>query len=292
MDETHQELIAAIDAGEESRVSELAYALAAEAGANPPAFYDTLNLLGYHGRLDLINEVMARAWPQVQEAGSYSGAAAQAYAGRATDHLLYAYLEETEQVDAQDRALQQQLERYFPIDPERLAPYLGLLAGHVGRRWRADDFAELDPQKLQGLMIEFMGYAHQAGSAYARAHLVREHLPRYFLDRKAGNLYPKEDVGALLREGRRPRPVVPEAEDPLLPDAQTLDNFLQKMLQTVNPQPYVAAAILELLPLWLRFLGRRGLVEDKRRAEAQEAVREVGERIRPLLTSFADPALN
>lgn len=289
--EGNEELIAAIVAGEEQRVADLARTVGEEAGANPPALHAALNVLGYHDRLALINEVMAIAWPRVQEAAAYSSPAVQAYAGRATDHLLYAYLQETDEPDAHDPELQEKLEQYFPIDVARLAPYLSLLAGHVGRRWSREDFAELETQKLQGLMIEFLGHTHREGIPYACAHLVREHLPHYFLDRAAGNLYPKEDVGALLRSGRRPRPMVTEPEEPLLPDAPTLENFLQKLLRTVNAQPYVAAAILELLPAWLRFLASRSLISSQQQANAQQAVAEVRESVAPALASFADPAL-
>lgn len=290
-DTTHQELIAAIAAGEDERVAHLAHAVAEDAGTDPPAFHATLNLLGYHDRLGLINEVMAIAWPRVQEASAYSSPAVQAYAGRATDHLLYQYLEEGEEPDATDPDLQAKLERYFPVDPERLASYLGLLAGKVGRRWSREDFAELETHKLHGLMIEFLGHVHREGVSYARAHLVREHLPHYFLDRKAGNLYPKEDVGALLRSGRRPRPVTLDAEEPLLPDAMTLENFLEKLLQTVNAQPYAVAAILELLPAWLRFLATRGLIDSEQQTSVLQEVAELRESIKPALASSADPAL-
>lgn len=291
MDAKIQELVAAVAAGEEERVVTLARTVAEEAGADPPALHAALNLLGYHNRLALINEVMGIAWPRVQQAASYSSPAVQAYAGRATDHLLYAYVEETDEPDAHNPVLQEKLETYFPIDAERLAPYLRLLAGDVGRRWSREDFARLEMQKVQGLMIEFLGHSHREGIPYARAHLVREHLPHYFLDRKAGNLYPKEDVGALLRSGRRPRPMNAEPEEPLLPDAPTLENFLQKLLQTVNAQPYVVAAVLELLPTWLRFLASRGLISGQQQADTMQEVTAVRESMQPALASFADPAL-
>ena len=287
----YEELIEALTRSDEARVAELARSLAEDVASDPPALYHTLNLLGYHNRLALINEVMALAWPQVQEAATYSGAAVEAYAGRATDHLLYAYLAETADPDASDPALQARLERYFPVDVDRLEAYLGLLAGRLGRRWVEADFVELDTQKVQGLMLEFLGYAHRQEIPYARAHLVRDNLPRYFLDRKAGNLYPKEDVAALLRSGRRPRTTGTEPEHPLVPDAATLENFLQKLGQTVTPQPYVIAAILALLPTWLQFLETRGLIQSEQRSRAKAEVETVEERIRPLLATFEDPVL-
>jgi hypothetical protein len=291
MDETTKELVEALTNKDEARVVSLVRSLAEGAGENPPAFYHTLNLLGFHNRLALINAVMALAWPKVQEAAAYSSAAVQAYAGRASDHLLYAHLEDEETLDARDPALQERLELYFPVDPERLDAYLRLLAGKVGRHWQPEDFADLDTQNLQGLMLEFLGYGHHKGVPYARAHLVREHLPRYLLDRKAGYLYPKEDVGELLRRGGRPRIFTEEPEHPLVPDADTLTNFLQKMGQTVTPQPYVIAAILALLPTWLQFLEERRLIEREWRSDAVVEVKTAEAKLQPLLASFADPTL-
>jgi hypothetical protein len=116
-------------------------------------------------------------------------------------------------------------------------------------------------------------------------------LPRYFLDRKAGNLYPKEDVAALLRSGRRPRTVAPEPEHPLVPDGATLGNFLEKRLQTVTPDPYVVAAILEFSPTWLSFLESRGLLAETEATAALPELQDVRRRVRSLLAPFPDPEL-
>ena len=291
MDATIEALIDALAKNDEAGVARMARSLAEGAATNPPALYQTLNLLGYHNRLALINAVMALAWPRVQEASTYSGAAVQAYAGRATDHLLYAYLQNETEPDAHDPALQERLEFYFPVDGERLEAYLGLLTGRLGRRWQREDFADLDSQKLQGLMLEFLGFAHLQEIPYTRAHLVREHLPRYFLDRKAGYLHPKEDVGALLRSGRRPRITTPEAEYPLMPDPDTLENFLQKLAQTVTPQPYVIAAILDLYPAWLQFLEERRLIEHRQVENSVGDLETIRARLQPVLAAFGDPSL-
>lgn len=263
------ELRAALVAADRERARAAATLLATRAAEDFPILHNTLNLLGYHGELALLNEVLAIAWPQVQAAAAYSRPAAAAYASRATDHLIYEYLDRHAGPAAPDETLLAALENYFAIDEQRLETYLRFLRGEAGLRWTSADFASLDATALGGLLVEFAGLARRAGVSFGKAHLVREALPRYFLDRQAGFLHPREDVAALLRSGQRPPPVTTGAPPhPLVPDRLTLRNFLQKMVQTVDPQHYPAAAVAELLPLWLRFLLARNLISAEQYASA------------------------
>jgi len=273
-------------------VPPLARDLARQAEADFPALHGALNLLGYHNQLSLINEVMLIAWPRVQEAAAYSRPAVNAYAARAADHVIYAYLTQLpagDEPDPRAPGLHDRLETYLPIDPQRLETYLMLLHGAVGRKWTMRDFHSLEMQSLSGLMVEFLGYGHRHEEIpYARGHLLRDQLPRYFLDREAGNLYPKEDVAALLRGGRRPRTAPPEPEHPLCPDAETLDSFLRQMVQTVRPQPFAAAAVVELAPAWLRFLVARGLVDPEQQGRALGDLRELKQELPTLQGSHLE----
>ncbi|MDX1663203.1 MAG: hypothetical protein R3272_05370 [Candidatus Promineifilaceae bacterium] len=269
----------------EERVASLGREVARRAREDFPVFHQTLNLLGYHNRLTLINKMMILAWDQVQDAASYSSRAVDAYAARATDHLIYRYLEDESGAAGSDAAppaiLVEQLEHFFPVDAERLQPYLLLLRGEAGRPWTAADFGSLSIHNLGGLMIEFLGYAHRVdGVPYARAHLVREQLPRYFLDRAGGHLYPRLDMAARLRGHGPPRPVLPtEPAHPLLPDPLTLEEFISRLVRTVNAQPYAAAATVEMLPTWLDFLRSRHLVPDREAEEAARSLHPLTERL-------------
>lgn len=287
-----QQLQSALVAGDDDEAASVALTLAARSVEDIPALHAALNMLGYHGRLSLINRVIAEAWPRLQEDKGYSRPAVAAFASRAADHLIYHYLENTPPPDGADAHLLQALERYFAVDVERLDLYLAFLRGDSGRRWQPADFAELDAGPLAGLLVEFVGLAHRAGVSYGKAHLVREHLPRYFLDRQAGYLYPREDIAALLRSGRRPPPAATGTPaEPLAPDRLTLLNFLQKLVQTVQPEPYVAAALVELLPLWLRFLELRDLIPAELYHEALQELDGVAEELAPVWRGAGDPLL-
>ena len=277
------EIVEATKEARSEQVPSLARALARQAEADFPALHAALNLLGYYDQLPLINEIMRIAWPQVQDAADYSRPAVNAYAARAADHVIYAYLTDLpagQEPDPQAPELRDRLERYFPVDHQRLGTYLNLLHGRVGRQWTMRDFDPPGMKTLSGLLVEFLGYGHRHEEIpYARAHLVRDQLPRYFLDREAGNLYQKEDVAALLRGGRRPRTAPPEPDHPLCPDAETLETFLKKLTQTVRPQPYAAAALINLTPAWLRFLAARDLLKHEQQQRTLADLQEIQEEL-------------
>ena len=135
-----QELQSALVSGDEAEARRAALALAARAVEDIPALHAALNMLGYHGRLDLANEVMAEAWPRLKEDEGYSRPAVTAFMSRATDHLIYHYLESTPPAGL-DADLVEALERYFEVDAGRLELYLAFLRGESGRRWQPADFA-------------------------------------------------------------------------------------------------------------------------------------------------------
>ena len=290
----HSSLHGALNAGDGEQLQALALQITEHAAADFPAFHAILNALGYHNRLSLINEMMLLAWPQVQEDRSYSRPAVEAYAARATDHLIYAFLEDQPQPAdvTMTRELVDRLERYFPVEVDRLQSYLKLLSGDVGRRWSAEDFESLEMPSLGGLIIECLGHSSRANVPYARAHLFRELFPRYLLDRQAGNLQPKPDMAAALRQGRRtfPQPL-PEPLHLLAPDQPSLTLFMQRMLQTAYPQPYAAAAILILLPYWLNYLELRELIPQNVAAQSKTFLPDLHRELAPFWADHPDEAL-
>ncbi len=266
-------LVEALNHSDESAGHRTALLLASHAGLDPPLFHAALEALGFHDRLPLINEMAAIAWPTLQENAAYSRPAVQAFAARAADHLIYVYLQGGEQQPASLAGLLGSLENYFPIDAERLCLYLSLLRGEKGRQWTIEDFKPLQMSALSGLLVEFVGFAHRLKMPFTRAHLVRELMPRYLLDRQAGNLQPRVEKAAALRQGQRPFPEAPAPPlHPLAPDRPGLTLFLTRLLQTAYPQSHAAAALLLLTPTWLDFLVYRGLISDEIARQAKALV--------------------
>jgi hypothetical protein len=71
-----------------------------------------------------------------------------------------------------------------------------------------------------------------------------------------------------------------------------LDRFLGGLLGFINPQHYKAAATLELMPAWLRFLESRQLIDDEQRAKTMSDLRGLDTELRKVWgKSATDPAL-
>ena len=273
-----EELTAAVEAGDQQRAEAAGLEMAGSDELDYPLFHRAIQMLGYHDWLSLLNQMMEVAWPHVKATASYRTPAIEAFAALATDHLIYEHLTTQMEPVARDRVLIERLEYYFPVDAERLVSYMSLLTGRLGRNWKPEEFAALETEKLNGLLVEFVGYAHrQEEIGYGRAHLAREQIPGYLLDRRAGNLYPRQPFG------RRPAPPPPRPDHPLCPDPTTLQNYLEKMVQTVNPLPYGAAALHELAPAWLRFLEWRRLIPSEQAQKSRAELRELEEAVGRLL---------
>lgn len=285
-------LIKALNAANQEQLQSAGRQLAENASNDVPVFHAALNALGYHNELTLINDMMRTAWPKLQEEPEYSRPAVDAFAARAADHLIYAFLANRTTEEGIDAALIARLETYFPVDEERLGAYIQLLSGVAGRAWSTADFEPLKMRALNGLMVEFTGYAYRAQIPQARTHLVRELLPRYLLDRQAGNLQPKPDMAAALRQSRRPFSHPPaEPLHSLAPDRPSLKLFLERILQTVNPNYYMGAAMLELMPHWLAFLEVRELLSGDITQRSLEAISGLGQELGAFWAAHPDNAL-
>lgn len=287
-----ESLVAALNTGVEEEIRSVVLKIAAGVTADPPVFHAVLGALGYHNRLALINRAALEAWPHVQRGEGYSRPAVEAFAARAADHLIYAFLEENPEPPFATAELAQRLERYFPVEADRLQPYLILLTGTKGRPWTAADFEPLSMAALSGLMIEFQGYAQQRDVPFAQSHLVRERMPLYLLDRQAGNLRPRSDVASLFGGASRPLPETPpQPLHALVPDQPSLLLFLQRLLQTAYPQTHAAAMLLKQTALWLDFLAFRDLITPEIARQASNFLPELGQALQPFWREHPDQSI-
>jgi hypothetical protein len=283
----------ALATGDLTVLPELGAALAETAGKDLDTFYITVDRLAYHGQLALVAQMMAHAWPHVGESQDLAPWAHDEFARRAMDLTLFAYVEQNPDLAAEDPQMLAALEVFSSIDREQLARHLALLASPDEPRWSLDDFVfqragrerssqdqPVDPaaRRLDDLTLAFLGELYQVhGISLSRGDLARKAIARYILERHAGKLKP---VGSPF-ERPRPKGSKPSRAErhsplhPLCPDRETLDRFLAGMLNIISPQYYEAAATLELVPAWLRFLEGRGLLTDQQRAAALDDLRKL-----------------
>jgi hypothetical protein len=280
-------------------------------------FNNVLDHLAYHGYLSVLVEAMRIAWPRVKDSDNIVPWGTDEFAMRAADYVIFDYLERHVSPNAKDPELIEQLEFYFEIDPDGLVRYIAYLTGQVERRWAMSDFEfrhsrqrprdffdeEEDEdespdegrQNLYDLSVEFLGYLRrEEGVSYTKGELGREQIRRYILERHTGELEPRESLfEAMMRPKKRKRRRKPRKPDHLLcPDRSTLDRFLADLLYFISPQHYKAAATLELVPAWLRFLESRQLVDAQQRARTMSELRGLDTELLKIWKQHSsDPAL-
>jgi hypothetical protein len=304
----------ALAKGDLAALPELGAALAETAGKDLDTFYVALDRLAYHGQLALAARMMTQAWPQIGQGQELVPWAPEEFAARAMDLTLFAHVERTPDTSPDDPDLLAALEVFAPVDREPLAAHLALLVGRDDRHWALGDFAfrrrarhewvdeeedaPADPaaRQLGELTLTFLGALHrEQGISLAKGDLARKAIERYILKRHEGELEP---VDSPLERARRPKGsktprVIRQAlSNPLCPDRATLDRFLGSMLNFISPQYYEAAATLELMPAWLRFLEGRGLLATEQRTMALNELHKLVSDAAPIWEQrTADPAV-
>ena len=230
--------------------------------AKTAVFDQVSDMLAYHNQLPDLISLLTTGWTQLQRSSKANEWRQQAITALLTDSLIFQHLA-TQPPDASTDApetLVQTLQRFISIDADGLNRYLAHLNGYTQYQWRLDHLTEHPPQNMAALLIEFLAYTHrEAQLPYGRTNLLRQLLPTYFVERRTGQLTPRQDLGDLRRSGR-PIFKPPASSHPLAPDSDTLQRFLAKLLNYDPIRPYPAAALFTLMPLWLNFLQTRQLL--------------------------------
>ncbi len=230
--------------------------------AETAVFQQTSDMLSYHNQLSDLIYLLQMAQAQLQASDKSSEWQQQTVTALLTDSLVFQHLA-SQPPDAPAKAphvLVQALQAIVPIDAEGLDRYLAHLSGYTQYQWQIEHLAEHPPQNMAALMIEFLAFAYrEAEVPYGRTNLLRHLLPTYFVERRTGQLNPRQDLGDLMRSGR-PMPKPPTSFHPLVPDSDTLQRFLAKLLNYDPVRPYPAATLFTLMPTWLTFLQARHLL--------------------------------
>jgi hypothetical protein len=290
----------ALVAGRGEIVSALANEIAASAGREIDTFNNVLDQLAYHGQLSVLVKAMRIAWPLVKGSGDIVLWGSDEFAARATDYVVFDYLEHTTSPDANDPELIQPLEFYASIERERLTRYLACLTGQANRRWTMSDFelkskpnrrgtVGTGQQNLLDLSAEFLGYLRREENVpYTRGEMARENIQKYILDRYAGELAPRPSMleAALYPQKHKSKPRPPKPEHLLCPDRSTLDLYLGRLMHFINPQQYKLAATIELAPAWLRFLESRQLIDAQQHARTLSELHGLDAEVLKLLETY------
>ncbi len=276
-------------------VDSLTRELALLAGEQIDTWNQVEKRLAYHGYLATLVEAMRLAWPQVRSSRKIVRVGINEFSLRAAQYETLNYIEQTPAPSGGDPVLLERMSFFFDesIYLDRVKLAVTWLAGQMERQWAMDDF-ELEPSEshsrsgwggveegsvgesdpaslnLSLLAFQFVNYAHRVeGAPYSKAELARREIYKFIVKRFEGDLEYRESMldSALRSAGQRRGPVKKYKQfgHPLCPDRERLDHFLAGMLDMLGYRPHNAAAMMELVPAWLRFLQTQGLIDAELR---------------------------
>ena len=278
-----------IAGGRRDRVKSMIQEIANLATVDATLYLRIVDQLAYHGMLEELSEISHIAWPQVKVSDKIWGKSTFAEWG--AECVLFERLEQAGVLNHEDNELIQKIGYYIEdLQLEHFSDYTKSISGRLDRTFLLDDFKMKDLRQrhiyddeddddddekqgltpksksdLSSLLNTFIDYARRIeGIPYTKVRLASANIYTYICGRLAGKLEPKQSVLESMRNP--PKKAKQKQKLPtnfLCPDRDTLDRYLAELLHFMNPLQHQAAATLELIPTWLRFLKTKGLLEPK-----------------------------
>jgi len=249
------------------QIPELAKKLARTAGKDIDNFFDVLECLLYHCQLTAIMNAIPVAKPRIQQDLNIIPSGIEEFDELALNNIIFFYLKKYPSADAHDPKLLKELQLYLDIDENLLEEYFIYITNKSNKNWTISDFqylkissvhnndhskkktksehSQLD-QNLLDFCAAFLGYLrHQENIPYSKGFLGSNEIRQYISFRASGyyrfqpNIHKKKFSQSAFM---------------LIPDEKSLDNYLADLLSFFNFKYYKAAAMLEMLPSWIKFL--------------------------------------
>ena len=235
--------------------------LAQNVAQNLDQFGKIIDLLMYHGQIRPLFAAMDTAWPEISDTTEIFGGAIDEFAETLLKLVLLNYLDSASSPHVDDPRLVQKLSHYGEYDRK----WFELALHHLTTPtpWQHRDFdkridAEQWHDHMNKLLFEF------AGDQYRRNHIP---LSRgEMLRTKLGAALHQHFVTAPLDEAapnkrsRKRRPAPTFSDTLLIPAPGVLAQAFTQEFSMFGAQPYQAGVLFELLPAYLHFLGRLGLI--------------------------------
>ncbi len=277
--------------------------------------------LAYHGYLTTLVEAMRLAWPKVSTSKEVTAWGKEEFSNRARQFEVLNYVMQTDAPEGNDPVLLERI-RFFigdGFDPDRLASAVGYVSGRKDRQWTMGDF---DPQHIPGgdqkgedrhdveqnltyLIAQFVGYAHGQDKHDVERNLtyLMAQFDGYAHDVE-GVPYSKVEIarseifglvsGQIEQYASRKGAAKKNSQSahPLCPNPDRLTNHLAELESIFDYQPHKAVALMEMIPVWMRFLQSRGLLDAELRKRTLNDLRQVaGDLHQRLDHILSDPAL-
>jgi len=243
-------------------------------------FFRVMDLLMYYGQVDPLLETMAAARPSLGSSGKLLPGVEDEFIEMGAQLTVLNHLEKGGTPDLEDPRLQTALSPFLPVlDDGWLRLTLAVVSGARSRSWALSDFQRQElketdedlSERLRLFSLEWLRYLwREREVALTRGELARVEMVRH----------QEEQV-----DKDRDRLSV------LVPKPRELDDHLAGLLHFANPLPARAATMLELLPEYLRFLTRHGLLSAREEKSALQSLRKVHHDTVSLLRDHLAPLL-
>lgn len=286
--------------GRTAQIPALTQELAQWAATFPAELLAAAEKLAYFGQLEPLAAMLSTAWPHIQEA-DFAETAVEEYVVQAMNYLIMQRITSTPTLEPDDTDLLALLDPFAEIDAHELRAYVAQLTGQQVRAWQPADFSFPPPigketavpeqveANLTDLLREFMHVAHATeGIPLSRAALAYWPLHEYIRTRLAESARTyKTKRKQNARFARRSYGL-----SPLCPTPTSLAQFLADMLEDWLPRHYPAAALVAILPAWLRFLQTRHLITPEQQNQAMKSLQELLPELREFWSDMpTDPGL-
>lgn len=253
-------------------------------------FFQLIDQMKYHGQTEPLLQVMKRMWPAVLDAvksGELVPWTTEEFGSEIVLLTLLQYLETAEAPRADDPALHEAVSPYGSFSRKWLEQAIPHLCAPTPSPWQRTDFETVDAERwaenLSALLFEFMADRRRAGVPFSKSYLARDQLfdvlEQHFTSPKKGG---KQAKGERLLQ----QLAIVQLSSSLVPSYAVLDRHLAQLFAFLGAQPYKAAALAELLPSYLHFLARLGLIHPTEMDAALETLRPLAGHLRTALDSY------
>lgn len=265
------------------------------AGDKLDQYYRVISALLYHGELEILLDGMRQARPYVAEGSGLVPWAYQEFADRLAELEILSLAKNNPEATAEDPELNRRFEEYeLTISPEGMNLRLDYLTGRKLPAWILADFERLTGKEKKEpandnftyLLDAFLYDAHnQEGVAITKVEMARQELADYLTSQEQGKLGDSRQSHSHKRAGKKQG-----QHSPIYPEAKTLDRYLAEMMGFLSFRYYEASALFELMPAWLRFLAKHGLLDEKTGQQMLKSLNYLkGHLLEIARKQFADP---
>lgn len=228
----------------------------------------------YLADITSITKLLRAGWKRVEGSDMVTPFGIEKYAERAFDYEMVSYIMSADTPKA-DSSSMKELKDFYRItfDETLMQQYLDCLSGKCGHAWTRDDFtlhgkdglnAEDAGKNVTLLICEFARHLLlKTEIPSGRCELMRTEITVYFSHllekfKEAPERRPRK--GSRKKSGQKTGDM-----HILIPTESFLDRYLPKYISIFGMRFWQGLSFMEAVPLWLRFLEDKGLMDDELR---------------------------